>query len=165
MNQLPMHMPTTCARRTERGFTLIEVLVALVILSIGLLGLGLLQASSLKASFGSNHRTMATNLAYEMLDMMRANRPQAYRYNDITTAVVTGVNSATCSTQPANSGDVVADDEAVWECEVMKDLPGVTTAYVTLGGGIAKVEIAWSDQRFNATATNGNSDFVLATQL
>ena len=156
-----MNMPTTHARQTERGFTLIEVLVALVILSIGLLGLGLLQASSLKASFGSNHRTVATNLAYEVLDQMRANRYQAYRYNDIVAGNFGGINPTTCSTQPANSGDVIADDEAVWQCEVVKNLPN-GTADVTLNNGIALVIIRWNDQRFQV---GGNTQFTLTSQL
>jgi type IV pilus assembly protein PilV len=60
-----------------RGFTLIEVLVSLVILSIGLLGMAKLMLVSSRANDSAYLRSQATTLAYEMLDNMRANSVQA----------------------------------------------------------------------------------------
>ncbi|HLE93281.1 MAG TPA: type IV pilus modification protein PilV, partial [Sulfuricaulis sp.] len=57
----------------HRGFSLIEVLVALLVLSIGLLGLAALQTTSLQYNTGSYFRTQATFLAYDIIDRMRAN--------------------------------------------------------------------------------------------
>ncbi len=59
------------------GFTLLEVLIALLILSIGLLGLAALQANSLKINHGALLRTQATFLTYDMMDRLRANRTAA----------------------------------------------------------------------------------------
>jgi type IV pilus assembly protein PilV len=59
------------------GFTLIEVLVSLVILSIGLLGIGKLMLFSARANDSAYLRSQATALAYEILDDMRANRAEA----------------------------------------------------------------------------------------
>ncbi|HET7307056.1 MAG TPA: type IV pilus modification protein PilV [Gammaproteobacteria bacterium] len=59
------------------GFSLIEVLIALVILSVGLLGLAGLQTSSLHANDGAYLRTQANVLAYNLLDRMRANISEA----------------------------------------------------------------------------------------
>lgn len=55
------------------GFTLIEVLVAMVVLSIGLLGVAGMQLSGLRANHSSALRSQATYLAYDMADRMRAN--------------------------------------------------------------------------------------------
>ncbi|MCU7836976.1 MAG: type IV pilus modification protein PilV [gamma proteobacterium symbiont of Taylorina sp.] len=55
------------------GFTLIEVLVSLVILSTGLLGVAGMQINSLKNNQSAYYRTQAVNLAYELADSMRAN--------------------------------------------------------------------------------------------
>ncbi len=58
----------------QRGTTLIEVLVAVVVLSLGLLGLAGLQGISLRSSSNAFMRTQATNLSYEILDEIRAAR-------------------------------------------------------------------------------------------
>lgn len=57
-----------------KGFTLIEVLVTLVITSIGILGVSILQLESLKASQDAITRTKAVNLASDMADRIRSNR-------------------------------------------------------------------------------------------
>ncbi len=58
---------------SKNGFTLIEVLVAVVILALGLLGLAGLQASGLGNNQSAYNRSLATQLAYDMVDRMRAN--------------------------------------------------------------------------------------------
>ena len=60
-------------RRTQKGFTLLEVLISLVIFSIGLLGLAGLQILAVKLTSDSMLRTVATVLANDMVDRMRAN--------------------------------------------------------------------------------------------
>lgn len=62
---------------SSKGMTLIEVLVALLIVSIGLLGLAALQANSLKFNHSAYLRTQATQLAYDMGERIRANREEA----------------------------------------------------------------------------------------
>ncbi len=61
----------------QTGFSLIEVLVALFVLSIGLLGLAMLQAQGMKFNSDAYFRTQATILAYDIIDRMRANRVAA----------------------------------------------------------------------------------------
>jgi type IV pilus assembly protein PilV len=56
-----------------KGFTLIEVLVSLFVLSVGLLGLAALQATSIASNSDSYARTQATLIAYDIVDKMRAN--------------------------------------------------------------------------------------------
>ncbi|HET9843588.1 MAG TPA: type IV pilus modification protein PilV [Gammaproteobacteria bacterium] len=59
-----------------KGFTLLEVLIAVVVFSVGLLGVAGLQILSLKLSHDSLLRTTATLLAKDMADRMRANTSQ-----------------------------------------------------------------------------------------
>src|SRR5690606_37357910 len=54
-----------------RGFSLIEVMVAVLVLSLGLLGLAALQGLSMRNNQSANYRTQATNLAYEFIDTAR----------------------------------------------------------------------------------------------
>jgi type IV pilus assembly protein PilV len=65
------------ARSRTRGFTLVEVLVALVVLAIGLLGIAKLMLFSSHANDSAYLRSQATALAYEILDNMRANKTAA----------------------------------------------------------------------------------------
>ena len=56
-----------------QGFTLLEVLIAIVVLSFGLLGMAGLQANGVKNTHSANLRTLAVHQAYDMADRMRAN--------------------------------------------------------------------------------------------
>ena len=61
------------SRNKQQGFTLLEVLIALLVLSIGLLGLAALQTTGLRSNEMASMRTTSTHLAYDITDRMRAN--------------------------------------------------------------------------------------------
>jgi len=79
--QLSVHTATP----KDAGFTLLEVLVALLVLSIGLLGLAALQASGTRYVHGAYLRSQAVIQAYDMADRIRANLPgvQTGGYTDL----------------------------------------------------------------------------------
>ena len=89
----------------QSGFTLIEILVAIVILSIGLLGVASLQVQGLKNNQSAYLRTQAAILAYDMADRMRTNPSEADTYADFDTLGVVPPdpqcisNDAGCSAQ------------------------------------------------------------------
>ncbi|HID48830.1 MAG TPA: type IV pilus modification protein PilV, partial [Chromatiales bacterium] len=74
--------------KPARGFTLLEVMIALVIFSIGLLGLAGLQARGLQSNTTAQYRTTAMILAYDMADRIRANSTgvAAGNYDDLDNA-------------------------------------------------------------------------------
>lgn len=108
------------------GFTLLEVLIALVVFSIGLLGLASLQVLSLKLTSDSLERTIATMLANDMIDRMRANVAAATLgtsspYNNPTGAYTAnpscyGMNSSggTSSSAQCTPAQMAANDFADW---------------------------------------------------
>ena len=63
--------PLEMAIQAQRGVSLLEVLITVLVLSVGLLGLAALQATGTKFNHGAYLRTQATALAYEMSDRMR----------------------------------------------------------------------------------------------
>lgn len=89
--------------RSQGGSTLMEVLIALVVLSFGLLGQAGLQAATLKVNQGALMRSQATTLAYDILDRMRANRnltvPGGYDNGVMGGTVVSGGAIATLDIQ------------------------------------------------------------------
>ncbi len=114
-----MHRQGAVSRQT--GFSLLEVLVAMVILAIGLMGLASLQLTSLRYNKVAYLRTQATNLAYDLIDRMRANRADA----TTTDAYETGFakTAPVCDTNPSFTGSSAAVDLAEWRNQVACTLP------------------------------------------
>lgn len=73
--------------KKNNGFSFIEIMVCVVILSTGLLGLMGLQVRGLKSNVIANQRTQATLLAYNIIDRMRANATEAPRIDPTTKAL------------------------------------------------------------------------------
>lgn len=100
--------------RTLSGFTLIEVLVAIVIFSIGLLGIASLQIAGLRFAGGSQHRAMATTQAQSITDRMLANLAGVDNgdYN-ITGSMPTSFDTD-CSGNDCSSSDLSTYDLVTW---------------------------------------------------
>ncbi len=64
---------TTAPERGQSGVSLIEVLIALAVLSIGLLGVAGLQSAAKQSNYDAVQRTSASQLAYDYLERVRAN--------------------------------------------------------------------------------------------
>ena len=153
--------------RGRKGFTLIEVMVAVLILAFGLLGFALLQTMNLRFTQSANQRTQATNLAYDLLDQMRANRFQASWYRQAAFAAGE-VNPGTCS--ETRTGQLSVQDSADrWKCQVVRTLGADAAAQVTYSDGLVSVAISWNDERVGGdTAVSDDerlSAFTMTTRL
>lgn len=145
----------TSRRRHVAGFTLVEALVALVVLSIGLLGVAALQFTSLKANHGSATRTQAVYLAYDIIDRMRSNPTGDY-------------------TLPPVAGTVVGDDLIAWQQNITQALPKGTvaptgTVAFVPATNMVTVNITWDDahaaESTKAPVTGDIVTFSVSTQL
>lgn len=98
MNKWNSPASATHPARRAGGFTLIEVLVTIVILTFGLLGIAGLQLASIKNSRSSVLRSLAMQHAYDMADRMRTNlaATSAGTYNMASASA--GTNTAACLT-------------------------------------------------------------------
>jgi type IV pilus assembly protein PilV len=104
MNAQLLHMTTRASRSRHEGFTLIESMVAAVILTIGLLALTGMQSFSLRKNVDANNQTRVTNLAADMLERIQFNRRKAANYHNI------NVSSGT-TTCPTAAADVMANGD------------------------------------------------------
>jgi type IV pilus assembly protein PilV len=143
----------------SRGFTLVEVLVSLVILSIGLLGIAKLMLFSSHSNDSAYLRSQATDLAYEMLDYMRSNIVQAgangtpaFAYNTALTAPATDPGF-TCNTAPAAAAcvNIAAYDVYQWKLRLNAN-NGVVSAPGALPDGKGSV-LAATDITGRTTVT------------
>jgi len=128
------------------GFTLLEVMVALVIFSIGLLGLAGLQTQSLRYNHSAYLQTQATFLAYDILDRMRANKAtaEAGGYN---AGFSTSGTNHNCNDSSVSCGTTEMAQFDIYEWKQLLSsnrLPGATGS-VGQSGDTFTVTIKWDD--------------------
>lgn len=127
----------------QSGFTLLEVLVAMLVLAIGLLGLAGLMTSSMRNNLSASHRTQATWMAYDIIDRMRANRASA-----VTGGYVTAMGTAATCSAAAPTGTIPVQDIAAWKNQLACALPaGNGSIAVDTNSKAAVILIRWDDSR------------------
>jgi type IV pilus assembly protein PilV len=144
----------------NNGFTLVEVLVALVVLAGGLLGLAALQATSLRNTQSAYNRSQATQLAYQMADRMRANVANAGLL--ATSAYVGAVPGAAIANCTAAAGctpaQMAQNDLFEWNQDIDNALSANATgtiAAVPVGAPTGfTITINWDDDRLNGVDAN-----------
>jgi len=143
----------SAAARRQHGFSLIEVLVALLVLSVGLLGLAMLQIEGLKHNTDAYYRTQATVLAYDIIDRMRANSDAARNGNYVSTAIPA---EETCGESPSGCGSAAAlagYDLHHWYTQLKAALPIDETdpPTITMSGNQITVTIKWKERGISKT--------------
>lgn len=134
--------------RPQAGVTLLEVLVTLLVTSVGLLGLAGLQLTSVQGTNSAAQRFEASTLAYDVLERMRANRPQA----------LLGAYDIALG-EAAPGGDAAADDLRDWKI-ALAGLPDGDGSVETNGNRVA-VTVRWTD----ASAANPGDSRVAFVRL
>jgi len=144
---------------TQFGFTLIEILVALVVLSVGLLGLAGMQLTGLRYNYGAYSRTQATLMAYDIIDRMRANSDgvAAGAYDAInTTTAPTGTLACVSSTNGCTPAQLAEVDKYEWS-QLFNGTPPLlagASATVTNVAGTFTVAVTWREREGSATGTS-----------
>lgn len=120
-------MMTGPARKSS-GFSMVEALVALVVLGVGMLGIASLYVVTLRSSGSAISRMQAVNLASDLGDRIRANRTAATAYvlNGITADEEDEEDeSAGCMGADRNCSpaQMAAHDLHLWQQQVLAALP------------------------------------------
>lgn len=133
----------------QSGVGLIEVLVAVLVLSIGFLGVAALQAMSLSTNNSAMARSLATISSYSILDAMRVDR---------VTAVAKGYDgTVTANACPAKSATLASVQLNQWCTQLGHDLgpTAATTGMISCqGNGECTVTITFDDSRAGVGGTN-----------
>lgn len=135
------------SRRLTRGASLIEVLVAVLIMAIGLLGVAALQAAALRNGQSALERTQGVVQTYAMLDAMRAN-PTAARANNYNKA-----KTCTVPAIPSTGATLVDSDWNSWMDSLHKSMGTSACGQVTCASNVCTIVVTWDDSR--ATAVSG----------
>ncbi len=146
--------------KIQQGVTLIEAMIALLVISVGLLGIASLQITAMSQNASSLNHSQAVWFAYNMSDRIRSNRAtQFINYIGIDTS--TGY-SQDCMTLNCTSAQMIVADAADWQVMV-ESLPAgrgiITTSLDVLLGAVLQVTVMWDDDGTGATGTacSGNS--------
>ncbi len=110
-------------RNPESGFTMVEVLVALVVLAIGLLGIAALYLNSLQSGRTAIYRTEAINMAADLADRIRMNRTAQAAYATLYADAEAPVG-ACATTGGCSDADLASTDLAAWKADIAQRLPG-----------------------------------------
>jgi type IV pilus assembly protein PilV len=169
-----MDTPTYIHAR-QRGFTLVEALISVLIMSIGLLGVAALQTRSLGSTNTASKRSQAVLLAGDLADRMRSNRlandiTAASNYSNIAAAdnACRAVHfSDTHNPVACTAVQLAADDLSDWNARIAALLPsgsgvvcrdgtpndGTVAAPACDGAGNAyAIKIFWTEKSDNQTA-------------
>jgi len=157
MNRRPFSAP-----RKSAGFTLIEVMIAILVMGVGLLGFALLQTMSVRFTKSAQQRTVATTLAYEVIDMMRIQRTDSglFAYNQISFDSFDDVDGGSCDRDV--DADIAANIER-WKCEVKTALPDGAADIDLQANGDVTVQVRWGDSHWDED--NTNTTFKLETRI
>jgi type IV pilus assembly protein PilV len=153
--EMTTHYRRHHGRFIESGFTLLEVLIALLVMSIGLLGIGKMMMLSARANDSAYMRSQATALAYTILDDMRANRATAISQGYDTAQVAPAQLACATAAPGCTAGQVAQNDTFLWNQALATALPNgagtVVTAVApdsTTGANnvTATITVTWSDK-------------------
>ena len=150
------------------GFTLIEVLIAMLILAFGLLGLAGLQTTGLRNNLSAYNRSQATQLAYDIADRMRANVADAGTLGaSVYTTVAPGNAAAQGScTEVANAcsaAQMAQQDLFEWNQNLTNILPG-GQGTIAVAASLFTITVNWDDDRDGNIDAN-DPDFQMIFQL
>lgn len=133
--------PLPRPRRAQAGVGLLEVLIAVLVLSFGLLGLAGLQMSSLRNNQSAMERSMAVVESYTIVDAMRVDRTNA----------INGAFNLGLESDPAGA-TFAANELTKWRNRLGALLGPDATGSVACNGADCTIVVQWNDQRGTAGA-------------
>ena len=123
--------------QAQRGATLLEILITLVLTTIGLLGMASLQTRSINDNFDAQANSRAMFLVTDLAERMRANMPGVWAGNYQRTAMTGNVYSgADCTNNVCTPATMAAYDLAQWfNSHLRSELPDADATITSLSGG------------------------------
>lgn len=165
--------PTTTQQTRQKGFSLLEVLISMLVLAIGLLGLAGLQANGLKNNLSAYHRSQANLLANEFFDRIRANREGLENGNYNAPFSGSTPSNPNCISSGCTTAQIAQYDAYEWATLLASTLPsGQGTVTGSGTDSVFTITIMWDDERRGVTGTGCGGDpsvdltcFVVSTRI
>lgn len=139
----------------ESGFSMIEVLVTMLIISLALLGSAGLQAYALKTSQGGQFRNQAAFFMADIVERMEANKVQAVAGGYVLAAgTAVPAASTLCNTQTCTPAQLATYDLGNWQVALASGVPGgtgVITQTVVGNPSTYNIVVNWQDRKADTT--------------
>jgi type IV pilus assembly protein PilV len=153
----------SCNFPRQRGFSMIEVLVTMLVVALALLGAAGLQAFAMQLNQGGQFRVQAVFLAADLAERMEANRAAAVSGAYAAANSSTPNNSTNaCTTSVCTSAEVADNDLSEWQTAISRTLPQgswVVTQSTVGNPSVYTIVISWIDRRSNTSyATSGSGE-------
>jgi type IV pilus assembly protein PilV len=131
----------------SHGFTLLEVMVALFVLSLGLLGMAGMQLGGMQSTKSAYSRTQATLVAYDIIDRMRTNEAERDNYQAIDCTSPPSKPSCIGTSTGCSATDLASDDINEWCNSHVDSLPGGTgTVSFNSITSVYTITVGWVEQ-------------------
>ena len=166
---------TLALARRGRGMTLVESLVALVVLSVGMLGIAGLMLTGISSNRSALYRTQAVNLASDMAERIRANANARIAYDSLAYDGAPDLQDCAPTANDAGSNCTVAqlaeDDLARWIVSIRTALPAFRGEPAqgdvqVIAAGFAgqpdtyRINVSWQEPR-EQTPFNYQTDLII----
>ncbi|MGO1061995.1 type IV pilus modification protein PilV [uncultured Acinetobacter sp.] len=137
---------------TQKGVGLIEVLVALLLLAIGILGFVGLQLRAMDAANEATDRTIAINIARDLAERMRVNKSELAEYKTAINAKTkkNGCVGSSTNYLPNCSSQVMAQFDASQITQKATDLGHVVKINNCVGSSLNCIYVAWGDTNIDS---------------
>lgn len=139
-------------------------MIAILIMGVGLLAMALLQTMNVRFTKSSQQRTVATTLAYEVIDMMRLQSGDGglIDYGKIAFSDFSSVTPGNCA-RGTTAG--IAENIARWKCEVRTALPDGAAQVSLSNTGLVTVTIKWGDVTWARGSESAETQFSITSQI
>jgi type IV pilus assembly protein PilV len=149
----------------QRGFTLIEVMVALIVLVLGVLGSAAMTLTALRDNKQSALRSQATAMAYELSDLMRANVVPTSSSSPLQTqeSIFTGTQptvssiTAACYVSGCTAAQMATSDYAQWLAKLTYSGANVAAGNAVSGLPNASAKVCRDSANLNSMTTCDNA--------
>lgn len=148
----------------QTGSSLVEVMVALFVLAIGLLGILAMQSKSMQFNQSAHVYSQAVYLANDIAERIRLNAGQAAAYVGDYDGVVQDA-STTCTTGACDAGGLVTWDKREWNNLIGNTLPSGKAKITDTGAEAVKIEVSFDDSRSEGSETETRKTYALVVGL
>ncbi|GLQ49685.1 type IV pilus modification protein PilV [Dyella flava] len=153
-------------KRSVQGFTFLEVLVAVVVVSLGMLGIAATLFASVRGATSGYTRQVAVQYAYDIIDRMRANQVEAAQAGGAYTATAVAPSSTSpqsCNDATCTAAQMATYDVWDWQTQLAQNLPqglgSITITTDTSGISTVTVTITWQDTAGTSAFAQGSGGY------